>query len=88
MAVAGSLQASMRMGRPGPAPRHPDTHRLKLLVNVFGGYFGSRLMRNIREDKGLTYGIYASVAPRELRHVAGHRHRCEGRKRRLRRERN
>ena len=63
--VPGSLQASIRMGRPWPAPTHPDTHRLKLLVNVLGGYFGSRLMRNIREDKGLTYGIYASVAPRE-----------------------
>ena len=65
VAVAGSLQASVRMGRDWPSPTHPDTHRLKLLVNVFGGYFGSRLMRNIREDKGLTYGIYASVAPRE-----------------------
>ena len=65
VAVAGSLQASIRMGRLWPAPTHPDTHRLKLLVNVLGGYFGSRLMRNIREDKGLTYGIYASVAPRE-----------------------
>jgi predicted Zn-dependent peptidase len=66
VAVPGSLQASIRMGRHWPAPTHPDTHRLKLLVNVFGGYFGSRLMRNIREDKGLTYGIYASVAPREF----------------------
>ena len=65
VAVAGSLQASVRMGRDWPSPTHPDTHRLKLLVNVLGGYFGSRLMRNIREDKGLTYGIYASVAPRE-----------------------
>jgi len=63
--VAGSLQASVRMGRGWPSPTHPDTHRLKLLVSVLGGYFGSRLMRNIREDKGLTYGIYASVAPRE-----------------------
>ncbi|HEX8659904.1 MAG TPA: pitrilysin family protein [Hymenobacter sp.] len=63
--VAGSLQASVRMGRGWPSPKHPDTHRLKLLVSVLGGYFGSRLMRNIREDKGLTYGIYASVAPRE-----------------------
>ena len=53
------------MGRDWPSPIHPDTHALKLLVNVLGGYFGSRLMRNIREDKGLTYGIYASVAPRE-----------------------
>ena len=66
VAVPGSLQASLRMGRLWPAPTHPDTHRLKLLVNIFGGYFGSRLMRNIREDKGLTYGIYASVAPREF----------------------
>ena len=65
VAVAGSLQASVRMGRMWPSPTHPETHHLKLLVNVFGGYFGSRLMRNIREDKGLTYGIYASVAPRE-----------------------
>ncbi|GAA4359735.1 pitrilysin family protein [Hymenobacter saemangeumensis] len=63
--VAGSLQASLRMGRPWPGPHHPDTHRLQLLVKVLGGYFGSRLMKNIREDKGLTYGIYASVAPRE-----------------------
>jgi predicted Zn-dependent peptidase len=66
VAVPGSLQASIRMGRRWPAPTHPDTHRLKLLVSVLGGYFGSRLMRNIREDKGLTYGIYASVAPREF----------------------
>ena len=65
LAVAGSLQASVRMGRDWPSPSHSDTHALKLLVNVLGGYFGSRLMRNIREDKGLTYGIYASVAPRE-----------------------
>jgi zinc protease len=65
VAVPGSLQASVRMGRAWPSLTSPDTHRLKLLVNVLGGYFGSRLMRNIREDKGLTYGIYASVAPRE-----------------------
>ncbi|WP_210520701.1 M16 family metallopeptidase [Hymenobacter terricola] len=65
VAMASSLQSSIRMGRPWPAPTHPETHHLKLLVNVLGGYFGSRLMRNIREDKGLTYGIHASVAPRE-----------------------
>jgi zinc protease len=63
--LAGSLQASLRMGRLWPSLHHPDTHRLKLLVNVLGGYFGSRLMRNIREDKGLTYGIYSSLTPRE-----------------------
>ncbi len=65
VAVAGSLQASLRIGRPWPTPHHPDTHRLSLLAKVLGGYFGSRLMRNIREDKGLTYGIYASVTNRE-----------------------
>ena len=65
VAVPGSLQASLRMGRTWPGPHHPDTHRLSLLTKVLGGYFGSRLMRNIREDKGLTYGIYSSVAPRE-----------------------
>jgi zinc protease len=65
VAVAGSLQASLRMGRSWPGPHHPDTHKLQLLVKVLGGYFGSRLMKNIREDKGLTYGIYSSVAPRE-----------------------
>ena len=65
VAVPGSLQASLRIGRPWPAPQHPDTHRLNLLTKVLGGYFGSRLMRNIREDKGLTYGIFASATNRE-----------------------
>ncbi|TPG60194.1 M16 family metallopeptidase [Hymenobacter nivis] len=63
--VPGSLQASLRIGRPWPNPRHPETHQLNLLVKVLGGYFGSRLMRNIREDKGLTYGISAGVTSRE-----------------------
>jgi zinc protease len=30
-----------------------------VLNNIFGGFFGSRLMGNIREDKGYTYGIYS-----------------------------
>lgn len=36
---------------------HPDYIVLRLLVMALGGYFGSRLMSNIREDKGYTYGI-------------------------------
>ncbi len=63
--VDGSLQASLRMGRLWPGLNHPQTHELQVLVKVLGGYFGSRLMKNIREDKGFTYGIYASVSPRE-----------------------
>ncbi|GAB2471570.1 zinc protease [Hymenobacter qilianensis] len=63
--VSQSLQASLRIGRLWPSPTHPDAHYLQVLVKVLGGYFGSRLMKNIREDKGFTYGIYSSVAPRE-----------------------
>ncbi|QJX47231.1 insulinase family protein [Hymenobacter taeanensis] len=63
--VPGSLQASLRIGRLWPSNSHPQTHQLQVLVKVLGGYFGSRLMKNIREDKGFTYGIYASVGPRE-----------------------
>lgn len=63
--VADAMQASLRIGRLWPNLNHPDTHKLQLLVKVLGGYFGSRLMKNIREDKGFTYGIYASVGSRE-----------------------
>ncbi|SNC68623.1 Predicted Zn-dependent peptidase [Hymenobacter gelipurpurascens] len=63
--VPGSLQSSLRIGRLWPSSNHPDTHQLQVLVKVLGGYFGSRLMKNIREDKGLTYGIYSSIGPRE-----------------------
>ncbi|TGD83359.1 M16 family metallopeptidase [Hymenobacter wooponensis] len=63
--VPGSLQSSLRIGRLWPSNTHPQTHQLQVLVKVLGGYFGSRLMKNIREDKGFTYGIYASVGPRE-----------------------
>ncbi len=60
-----SMQSAVRMGRLWPGPDHPDTHRLFVLNKIFGGYFGSRLMKNIREDKGFTYGIYSSVTHRE-----------------------
>lgn len=63
--VTDSLQASLRIGRLWPALNHPDSHKLQVLVKVLGGYFGSRLMKNIREDKGFTYGIYSSIGPRE-----------------------
>ena len=51
------LQASVRVGQLGFGRSHPDLDALRLLNTVFGGYFGSRLMSNIREDKGYTYGI-------------------------------
>lgn len=50
-------QSSVRLGALSLDRKHPDFHSLKVLVTLFGGYFGSRLMSNIREDKGYTYGI-------------------------------
>lgn len=60
--VEHSLQTSLRMGLFIPERTHEDYHKLRILITVFGGYFGSRLMQNIREDKGYTYGISAGTA--------------------------
>jgi zinc protease len=57
----GSVQASIRMGKLFIGRNHPDYFDVLLLNHILGGYFGSRLMKNIREDKGLTYGIHASI---------------------------
>ncbi len=55
------LQCSIRMGRWAVSRNHPDYGGLYFLNTLFGGYFGSRLMTNIREDKGLTYHISTSL---------------------------
>ena len=47
------------MGANFPNRHHPDFVKAQVLNNVFGGFFGSRLMSNIREEKGYTYGIYS-----------------------------
>ena len=59
IAKEGSLQSAIRIGRVCFNSHHIDYHQLKFLSVLLGGYFGSRLMSNIREDKGLTYGIRA-----------------------------
>lgn len=56
-----ALQSAVRMGMPTLDYRHPDYQKLRVLVTLFGGYFGSRLMSNIREEKGYTYGISAGI---------------------------
>lgn len=53
------VQAAIRIGRHFPNRQHPDFQKAIVLNNIFGGYFGSRLMANIREEKGYTYGIYS-----------------------------
>jgi predicted Zn-dependent peptidase len=52
-----ALQSAIRIGTPTINRNHPDFQALQVLNTVYGGYFGSRLMANIREDKGYTYGI-------------------------------
>ena len=54
---------AVRMGMLSLDRRHPDYLKVRVLVTLFGGYFGSRLMSNIREDKGYTYGISAGIMP-------------------------
>ena len=56
-----ALQSSLRMGGFSLDRKHPDYLKLRVLVTLFGGYFGSRLMSNIREEKGYTYGIGAGL---------------------------
>jgi zinc protease len=56
---ADSLQSSLRMGQILFSKKHEDYSALMILNEIFGGYFGSRLMKNIREDKGYTYGIHS-----------------------------
>ena len=56
---ANGVQGSIRIARNFPNRHHPDFQKAGMLNNILGGYFGSRLMANIREDKGYTYGIHS-----------------------------
>ena len=57
----GALQSAVRIGRPLFNKTHPDFCSFSVLNTVLGDYFGSRLMSNIREDKGYTYGIGSHI---------------------------
>lgn len=58
-----ALQSAVRMGMLALERNHPDYLKARVMVTLFGGYFGSRLMSNIREEKGYTYGISAGIVP-------------------------
>lgn len=58
-----ATQNSLRMAKILPNRNHKDYFAINLCHIILGGYFGSRLMKNIREDKGLTYGIHSSITP-------------------------
>lgn len=57
------VQTSLRLGRRSLTRTDENYPDLLLFNHILGGYFGSRLMKNIREEKGLTYGIYSSINP-------------------------
>ncbi|MBK7817174.1 MAG: insulinase family protein [Sphingobacteriaceae bacterium] len=57
-----AIQSAIRVGRIMFNKTHPDYFHFQVLNTILGGYFGSRLMANIREDKGYTYGIGSGLA--------------------------
>lgn len=57
-----SIQTSIRIGKRSINRTHAHYPQFILLNHILGGYFGSRLMKNLREEKGLTYGIHSSVS--------------------------
>lgn len=57
-----ALQSAIYIGKPLFSRTHPDYFDFNIMNTVLGGYFGSRLMKNIREDKGFTYGIGSRLA--------------------------
>ncbi len=56
-----AVQGAIRIAMPFPNRHHPDFKKVLVLNTLYGGFFGSRLMSNIREDKGYTYGIYSYI---------------------------
>jgi len=59
---SGAVQTAIRLARPLFNKRHQDYIDFLVLHTILGDYFGSRLMTNIREDKGYTYGIGTLVS--------------------------
>ncbi|NBU47399.1 MAG: insulinase family protein [Flavobacteriales bacterium] len=63
-----ALQTAIRIGKICINKHHPDFIGFTILCTILGDYFGSRLMKNIREDKGYTYGIGCMI--QELKDTA------------------
>ena len=61
-----SLQSAIRIGKRLFSRHHPDYQKMYVVNTILGGYFGSRLMQNLREEKGYTYNIYSAVDPLAL----------------------
>lgn len=63
-----AMQTALRFGKLCPDRKSDDFPAFALTNNILGGFFGSRLMQNIREDKGYTYGIYSNI--QHLKHAS------------------
>lgn len=59
--VESALQSSVRVGRLLFPRTHPDFVGMQVVAAILGGYFGSRLMQNLREEHGYTYGVMAAM---------------------------
>lgn len=59
--MEGAVQSSVKIGIPLFERSHPDFIPMQILATAMGGYFGSRLMQNLREEHGYTYGAYAAM---------------------------
>ena len=59
--IEGTVQCAVKIGFMAMEVSNPDFHKFRFLTVLLGGYFGSRLMSNIREDNGYTYHISAEV---------------------------
>ena len=57
----GAVQSSIRIGRMLFPRQHPDFLGMQVVASALGGYFGSRLMQNLREERGYTYGVVAAM---------------------------
>jgi predicted Zn-dependent peptidase len=62
----GAIQSSIRIGSASISKRHPDYPALKIVSTLLGGYFGSRLMKKLREEKGFTYGVHSGLSSLDL----------------------
>jgi predicted Zn-dependent peptidase len=58
-----AVQSALRMGKILFGKHHPDFPALQVVNTILGGYFGSRLMKKVREEKGYTYGVHSLLVP-------------------------
>jgi predicted Zn-dependent peptidase len=61
----GALQSAIRAGKVLFGRTHPDFVGMQVLATVLGGYFGSRLMTSLREERGYTYGVSSMMVTLE-----------------------